>query len=105
MTDVTFFGIIDTNTAEVESRVYIYRPQLPSLPITQAVEVSGRVLPPPILLASHRVVPERGRWQLGQGVGLYKPATLHTWSLVQYDVQGLKRNTLHEYVVRVFQIS
>ncbi|XP_063849794.1 protein argonaute-4-like isoform X2 [Scylla paramamosain] len=62
----------------------------------EAVEVVGKVLPPPTLLASTRVVPEGGRWQLGQGVGLYKPATLHTWSLVQYDVQGLKRNTLHE---------
>ncbi|XP_045137393.1 protein argonaute-1-like isoform X8 [Portunus trituberculatus] len=62
----------------------------------KAVEVCGRVLPPPTLLASHRVVPEGGRWRLGQGVGLYKPATLHTWSLVQYDVQGLKRNNLHE---------
>ncbi|MPC41962.1 hypothetical protein E2C01_035573 [Portunus trituberculatus] len=64
--------------------------------VINAVEVCGRVLPPPTLLASHRVVPEGGRWRLGQGVGLYKPATLHTWSLVQYDVQGLKRNNLHE---------
>ncbi|XP_050689141.1 protein argonaute-4-like isoform X2 [Eriocheir sinensis] len=71
------------------------------------VRVLGRVLAPPRLLASVPVVPEGGRWVLGEGgVTLRRPVTMHTWSVVQYDVDGRKKNTLHlPFVERLIEVG